>query len=63
MTACGVAVEEVAFFNDPDLGTYLASERMDNPNSGTSCLSPGCLSAQIGSSRVFTPDDTLPNLG
>ena len=32
MTACGVAVEEVAFFSDPEPGTYLAFGRMDNPD-------------------------------
>ena len=31
VTACGVAVEEVAFFHDSESGTYLAFGRKDNP--------------------------------
>ena len=32
VTACGVAVEEVAFFNDSEPGTHLAFGHMDNPD-------------------------------
>ena len=32
MTACGVAVEEVAFFNNLEPGTYLILGCMDDPD-------------------------------
>ena len=57
VTACGVAVEEVAFFNDSEPGTHLAFGQMDDPDfwyeDSVTCLS-------LGADRVmsdFTPDD------
>ena len=57
MTACGVAVVEVAFFNDPEPGTHLAFVRMDNPDFWYE-FSVTWLS--LGADRivsVFTPND------
>ena len=57
VTACGVAVEEVAFFNDSEPCTHLAFGHMDDPDfwyeDSVTCLS-------LGGDRVmsdFTPDD------
>ena len=54
--ACGVAVEEVAFFNDSEPGTYLSFGCMDNPEFWHE-VSVTWLS--LGADRVvavFTPD-------
>ena len=56
-TACGVAVEEVAFFNDSEPGTYLSLGRMDNPDFWHEVSVTWSF---LGADRVvavFTPDD------
>ena len=57
MTARRVAVEEVAFFDDSKLGTYLAFGRMDNPGFWYEFSVTWSLLDADRIVSVFTPDD------
>ena len=57
MTACGVAVEEVAFFSDSRLGKYVALGYIDNPDFWHEVL---FTESSLGADRVvsvLTSDD------